>query len=149
MTTEPQSDGSIEVAAHGVHRNPTGGYSISIDRARKLLIIDFTGFLVAAQLSDYEALKKSAIARLGTRPNDHVTLCDFSHSVPQSREVVAIFQASLADPLHRSRRLAVVISGALARLQATRILDRPGCSCFEDRAEAERWLMAPDDGQVT
>lgn len=153
----PQSastEGARQVATAGTTyeyepSKSTGSFTISTDRARGMLIMEFGGFLLPTDLADYESKKAAAIVRLGRRPNDHVTLCDFSACGAQSQEVVGMFRASLENPVHMSRRLAVVVNGALVRLQASRILDRPGSACFECRLEAERWLVGPDNGQVT
>ena len=118
------------------------GFSIAIDPARKLLAVTFTGFFTPDALGTYLADKADALARLGCAPNDHVTLCDFSASGPQSQQVLEFFARSIADPAHRSRRMAVVVSSALAQLQVRRMVTRSGAACFLHRHDAEAWLTA-------
>jgi hypothetical protein len=51
----------------------------------------------------------------------------------------------LADPAHRSRRLAFVVSPTLVRSQLMRALASRDSRCFGEVAEAEAWLFAKDE----
>lgn len=119
----------------------SAAYTITTDAGRKLLKIRFSGFFSPADLSSYLAAKSVALARLGCRPNEHVTLCDFSACSPQSREVVEFLRSSIDDPTYRSRRLAVIVGSALAQFQAKRVITRADAACFLRLADAERWLF--------
>lgn len=122
-----------------------GRFDITTDRSRKLLRIEFKGFFSPADLAGYAAAKTRALASLACRPNEHVTLCDFTACVPQAREVLELFQRSLDDPAGRSRRLAVVLGSALARLQAQRVVERSDSAFFQSVPEAEAWLFETSD----
>ena len=56
--------------------------------------------------------------------------------------MVARWSAFLADPAHRSRRLAFVVSSTLARMQLQRAIGGRDAMVFTDGNEAERWLFA-------
>jgi hypothetical protein len=47
-----------------------------------------------------------------------------------------------ADPSIGSRRIAVLVSSTLSKLQTRRIA--PGYGVFDDREEAMSWLFEPD-----
>ena len=120
----------------------TGEFRISIDRPRHLLRIDLGGFFELQDIPSYLAEKRAALARLGCGRNDHVTLCDVSRCGIQSQAVMHAFKASLEDPAHMSRRLAIVVGNTLAKLQVQRILTRSDAQCFDNMPEAKKWLFA-------
>ena len=119
-------------------------FEITIDRQRGLLKIVLGGFFGIQDVAEYVDAKSIAIRRLGCKPNQHLTLCDVTACNLQAQEVVKAFKATLDDPRHMSRRLAVVVGDALARMQVRRILTRTDAACFQDSASAEDWLFRTD-----
>ncbi|HEX8302048.1 hypothetical protein [Sphingomonas sp.] len=122
-------------------------YEISIDPARGLLRIIVRGFLSLDDLVDILAAQKKAVVQLGLGPNEHIALCDFSSGALQSQDVIQLSRAALANPSFMARRVAFVITSALARLQLRRMLVRDDAAFFETIEDAEAWLFddtAPD-----
>ena len=57
-------------------------------------------------------------------------------------QVVAALRAVIGRPDYRSRRCAMVVRGALARIQARRAVDRGDVMLFDDPAAARAWLLS-------
>ena len=100
------------------------------------------GLFTPADIDAFLADRAKAHAELGCGRNRHLTLNDLRGMKIQHQEVVAAFQAMLAAPEHRSRRLAFVAAPTLARSQLMRALDGRDARCFDDPDEAETWLFA-------
>ena len=100
-------------------------------------------------LTDIDAFieaRRRAHAELRCPPNAHLTLNDVTGMLIQPQETVAAFQAMLAAPEYRSRRLAFIVPPTLARNQLMRALASRGEGrCFEDPDEAEAWLFHEDE----
>lgn len=64
--------------------------------------------------------------------------------VIQSQDVIACWGKFLADPGHRSRRLAFVVASALARMQLQRVIVGRNARVFTTAVEAEQWLFAEE-----
>lgn len=118
-------------------------YTFEIDRARSLVRINMSGLFSLADIEAFLADRAKAHAELRCLPNQHLTLNDVRGMKIQHQEVVAAFQAMLAAPEYRSRRLAFVAGPTLAKSQLMRALSGRDAQCFEDVASAERWLFAP------
>lgn len=116
-------------------------YTIATDPARGLLILRLSGFFDPESVARLDAERREALARLGTAPNRHVTLCDVSACKLQAQDIVAAFGRVLADPAAASRRIAFVTGSSLARMQIRRMLSRAGMACFETTAQATAWLF--------
>ena len=96
-------------------------------------------------ITRFLAARAVAHRRLRCAPNRHLTLNDISGMKVQAQDIVGAFQSLLAAPQYRSRRLAFVVSRTLARMQVVRALNGRDARCFENRAEAEAWLFAPEE----
>jgi hypothetical protein len=125
-------------------------YEITIDPPRGLLRITVSGFLSFDDLTGILVEKERALARLGLRPNRHLTLCDFSSCKLQSQDVVQLCRAAIADPRYMARRIVFVIGSSLARMQLRRMLERDDAKFFETMEAAEAWLfdVARQDARV-
>ncbi|MET0307559.1 MAG: hypothetical protein ABW023_02530 [Sphingomonas sp.] len=117
-------------------------YSINVDPSRDLVRIRMSGFFSPADVEGFIAARREAHGQLTCRRNAHLTLNDLRDMKIQSQEIVDAFRAMLAAPEYRSRRLAFIVSSTLARSQLGRALGGRDARCFEDPAEAERWLLA-------
>lgn len=92
----------------------------------------------------YEARRRAHEA-LGMAKNAHLTLNDVRELKILPQDTLAAFCDMLADPDYHSRRLAFVVAPTLVRAQVMRALGSRGqARCFEDPAEAERWLLADE-----
>ena len=120
-------------------------FSIELDPPRDFVRIQMSGFFSADDISRFQAELLLAHRRLGCgRRGGPVTLNDVSGMAIQSQDVVDRWRAFLADPAHRSRRLAFVVASALARMQLQRAIGGRAAQVFTDAAEAERWLFADE-----
>ena len=120
-------------------------FDVEVDVSRSLLRLRLQGFFSVADVRAFAAVRNAALQRLRCAPNRHLTLCDARGGMLSRREVAAGFQRLLADPRYASRRLAYVADGALAKMQANRVLDRPHLRFFDRPAEAEAWLLTEND----
>ena len=123
----------------------SASFSIRVEPLRDLVRIRMSGFFTLADVEDFLVAREEAHAALRCGPNRHLTLNDVSEMKIQSQEIVDSFRAMLAAPEYRSRRLAFIVSSTLARSQLGRALGGRDARCFEDPAEAERWLFARGD----
>jgi hypothetical protein len=124
-------------------------FSFAIDRRLGLVRIVMAGLFEPADVAGFLAARAAAHAELGGGPNRHLTLNDIREMKIQPQLTVAAFHQLLADPAHRSRRLAFVASPTLARNQLRRALAGRDSRCFVTVAEAEAWLFAEEPGTVT
>lgn len=120
----------------------SAGYSIQVDPLRDLVRIRMSGFFTPEDIEGFLAARRDAHAQLTCRRNAHLTINDLREMKIQSQEIVDAFRAMLAAPEYRSRRLAFIVSSTLARSQLGRALGGRDARCFEDPAEAERWVFA-------
>ena len=123
-------------------------FTVQAEPARDLIRISMAGFFTHADIQAFYDTRAVEHARLTCGPNQYLTLNDLSRLKVQSQEVVAAFQALLAEPAYRSRKLAFVVDRTLARSQLMRALDGRDAKCFEAMAEAEKWLFAFDPREV-
>lgn len=121
-------------------------FSIKVDPVRNLVRIEMSGLFAPADIADFLEARRRAHERLRCPPNAHLTLNDVRGMKIQHQEQVADFQAMLADPDYRSRRLAFVAAPTLARAQLARaVAGRSDTRLFDDPAEAEAWLLAAEE----
>lgn len=117
-------------------------YTIEPDAAGEYLHIVMSGHwneAITAQFSADVAKVLERMLRSGTRHGHLRTLIDMRHKnvVPQS---VASEFARMVHPGSPSKRIALVFSGAVHRLQAKRIAD-DRCRTFDDLDDARSWLF--------
>ncbi len=106
-----------------------------------MLHVRLEGFFSLADVAAYETAFQQALIDLGAGPNEHLTLCDASAAALSTAEVTAAFQRVIAKPENRSRRCALVVDGALARIQARRTADRDDVMLFDNVPAARKWLL--------
>ena len=118
-------------------------FTIELDPSRELVRIRLSGFFSVDDVGRFQAELLLTHRRLGCgRKGGPLTINDISGLAIQSQDVVARWSAFLADPGHRSRRLAFVVSSTLARMQLQRAIGGRDAMVFTDTDEAERWLFA-------
>ena len=123
----------------------TGEFSIHVDENRDLVRIRMADFFDGEGIAAFIAARREAHARLRCPPNTHVTLNDVRGMKIQSHATIDAFQAILADPVYRSRRLAFVVPMNLARGQLLRALNGRDARCFHDAQAAEAWLLGAEE----
>lgn len=117
-------------------------FTIDVDRPRDLVRVSLSGFFSVDDIARFQAELLQAHSRLGcSREGGPLTINDISSMAIQSQDVVARWGEFLADPAHRSRRLAFVVGSALARMQVQRAIGARDARVFTSAADAERWLF--------
>lgn len=123
-------------------------YHFAVDSARSLVRITMSGFFAADDVARFVTARDRAFQQLLCAPNAHCTLVDIRAMAIQSQGAVAQFRSILAHGSARSRRLAFVVGASLARMQVMRAAAGRDARFFSDMAEAEAWLMQPDDAEI-
>ncbi|MEO5493706.1 MAG: hypothetical protein ABIR08_06730 [Sphingomonas sp.] len=126
----------------------TAQFTVTADPSRDLIRITMSGFFTPTDIDTFRAARAVEHAKLTCGPNRHLTINDVTGMKVQAQDVVGAFQGLLADPAFRSRKLAFVVSRTLARSQLVRALDQRVARCFEDAAQAEAWLLAPESSSL-
>lgn len=122
-------------------------HSIQVDLDRKLVDLRIGGLVSPEDAAWIGEELRAAIRALGEDVGKHVTLYDASgvHVVPQ--DTVELIKNTLDNPAVRAlwaRKIAFVVSTALAKLQVQRLREvRADIGVFEDRDAAIAWLMEP------
>ena len=118
---------------------------IDADPARDLVRIRLSGFFGVDDIDRFQADLMRTHRRLGCgMRGGPLTLTDVRDMSIQSQDVVARWGAFLANPTHRSRRLAFVVASSLARMQLQRAIGGRDARVFIDAREAERWLLSAE-----
>src|SRR5437764_10656607 len=126
----------------------TATFSFEVDPERDLVRIRMGGFFRPTDIAAFLEARRVAHQALRCAPNAHLTVNDIREMSIQSHDVVDAFQAMLAAPEYRSRRLAFVVGYTLARAQVIRALESRQARWFEDPAEAEAWLLAEEEEEA-
>jgi len=120
----------------------TPTYFFEIDATRNLARVTMGGFFSPEDVADFRAARDEAYKQLTCGPHQHLTLVDIRDMHIQSQDAVVAFTKLFADPAHKSKALAIVVSRSLARLQVQRAAAGRDVGYFtEDVEAAERWLL--------
>jgi hypothetical protein len=119
-------------------------YKIEVDPVNNILRQYLAGFFEPADVERFVADRNAAFGQLTCGPNQHLALVDARHVKIQQQDVVQAFQAVLANPPLRSRKLAFVVSHSLACKQLQRAASGRDARFFYSVAEAEAWLLGRD-----
>jgi hypothetical protein len=122
-------------------------HSIEVDLERKLIDLRIGGLVSPEDAAWIGEELRAAIRALGDDVGQHVTLYDGSGVPVVPQETVELIKHTLDNPEVRklwARKIAFVVSTALAKLQAQRLREvRADIGIFEDRDAAIAWLMEP------
>lgn len=122
-------------------------HSIQVDLDRKLVDLRIGGLITPEDAAWIGEELRAAIRALGDDVGKHFTLYDGSGVPVVPQETVELIKSTLDNPTVRqlwARKIAFVVSTALAKLQAQRLREvRPDIGIFEDRDAAIAWLMEP------
>ncbi|MFS2109325.1 hypothetical protein ACCC88_06545 [Sphingomonas sp. Sphisp140] len=122
-------------------------HSIQVDLDRKLIDLRIGGLIGPEDAAWIGEELRAAIRALGPDVGKHVTLYDGSGVPVVPQETVELIKNTLDNPAVRAiwaRKIAFVVSTALARMQAQRLREvRADIGIFDDRDSAIAWLMEP------
>lgn len=116
-------------------------FSISMDPARKFVRIIMRSFWTIADQERFAAILRAMLrtfGRQGCQIGTQVTLIDLRDFPAQSTDVLSRLAQMTADRSIGSRRIAILLSSQLLKMQARRTA--PDYSLFEDEAAAMVWL---------
>ena len=120
-------------------------HRIEVDRARKLLIVETRQILSPEDAAWIGEELRAAIRSFGDDVGQHVTLHDASGVPVVPPATIDLLRSTFDNPAVRelwARKVAFVVTTALARLQVQRIREiRPDIAVFDDRESALAWLL--------
>jgi hypothetical protein len=117
-------------------------FTITADPALNLVTIIMGGFFAQPDIDAFERARDIAHRKLRCGPNQHLTLVDMRDMMIQSQEAIAGFQRVLNSPAAKSKRIAIITSQTLARMQVERAAVRRDVQYFSgELAEARQWLL--------
>jgi hypothetical protein len=118
---------------------------IAADQSCGLVRIVMTGLFTLDDVRAFYEERRRAHEALGLPKNQHLTLNDVRDLKILPQDTLAAFCDMLADPDYHSRRLAFVVGTTLVRAQIMRAIGGRGAvRCFDNPADAERWLIDSD-----
>lgn len=121
-------------------------HAIRVDRESKLVELRMRGVVQPEAAAWIAEEFRAAIRSLGHDVGNHLSLYDFSEVPVVPVATVEQLRATFANPHVRhlwARKLAIVTTTALGRLQAQRIKEaRPDIALFDTREAALAWLLS-------
>jgi hypothetical protein len=118
---------------------------IEVDLARKLIDLRLSGIVGPEDAAWIGEELRAAIRALGQDVGKHVTLYDASGVQVVPTATVELLQQTFTNAAVRplwARKVAFVVSTALARMQVQRLKEaRADIAVFDDREAAIAWLM--------
>jgi hypothetical protein len=118
-------------------------FTITADPALDLVMITMGGFFTQAEIDAFEHARDVAHRKLKCGRNQHLTLVDMREMLIQSQEAIVGFQRVLNNHATKSKRIAIVTSKTLARMQVERAAERRDVHYFSgEPAEAREWLLS-------
>ncbi len=118
-------------------------FTITAAPTLNLVTIIIGGFFAQPDIDAFEQARNIAHRELQCGPNQHLTLVDMREMLIQSQEAIGGFQRVLNNHATKSKRIAIVTSQTLARMQVERAAGRRDVQYFSgEPAEARKWLLA-------
>ncbi|MDF7777666.1 hypothetical protein P1X14_20595 [Sphingomonas sp. AOB5] len=125
---------------------PKVSHEVKLDRSNLLVELKISGVVSPEDAAWMAEEFRAAIRSLGDQVGNHLSLYDFSAVPVVPLATVEQLRETLANPEVRrlwARKLAIVTTTALGRMQAQRVREvRPDIGLFDTRAEALAWLLA-------
>lgn len=120
-------------------------HSIEIDRRQKLVDVRIGGILTPEDVAWIGEEIRQAVRTFGDAMGQHLTLYDVTGVQVATAASVDMLKSTFSNPAVRetwSRKMAVVASRALIRMQAQRVREaRPDLEIFDNREAALAWLL--------
>lgn len=122
-------------------------HRITVDRPRKLLIVEAFAVLSPEDAGWVGEELRAAIRTFGDEVGQHVTLYDVSGVPAVPTATIDLMLRTFDNPAVRAlwaRKVAFVVTNATGRMQVKRLRQvRPDFGLFDDREAAIAWLVAP------
>jgi hypothetical protein len=119
-------------------------FKIEVDQTHHIVRMTLAGFFAVADIERLTLARDAAHATLRCGPNEHATMVDMRDMKIQSQDSVIGFAELLANPKHRSRKLAFVVASSLARAQIKRAAAGREAGYFTCPLDARIWLLTDD-----
>lgn len=116
-----------------------GTYDLQTSCSGERIVATLAGFFSQSEVSAYASEAERLIRHGFARHRGYRMLIDVSDCAIQSQDVIEAFARHVAA-VPRARRLAVVAGSAVARMQISRVLNRPGIELFDSLSDATAWL---------
>ncbi len=116
-------------------------YEIKLDPGKRLIRIIVSGFFKREEVVPFMLALRDGILAIECPPGQHLMLMDMGAVSLHSGDVVDAFSRQVGGARLIPRRLAVVVSGSLARMQVRRMFPGLEMTFFDDAATAEHWLL--------
>lgn len=116
-------------------------HRIEVEAAARLIRIELTSFWTAASFAAFERELSRRLRAVGWQPGSYVALLDVRQRGVQSQEMAGEVHRARHDERRvlAPRRLAILVDGALVKMQATRI-NLADDAIFYDEETALAWL---------
>lgn len=116
-------------------------YRFEIDERLRLVHIELTSFWTTESFTAFESELDGLLRARGWRAGSYVALLDVRKRGVQSQEMADQVQRARHNERRvlNPRRLAILVGGALVKMQATRI-NPTGDAIFYDEGDALAWL---------
>ena len=124
-------------------------YRIEQDRARHLLRITLVGFWDEGTMAAYDRQVRQDMAAMKSQGGCQRVLIDMTDFAIQKRAIAEGHAANLRAVKGAAMRVALVVPGALSKLQVARVASDTGHPVFDDEGDAMAWLMAASDRGAT
>lgn len=120
----------------------SSSFDIQVEPGCDLVTICLSGFFKPDDVTRFAQARDRAHLRLTCGPNQHLTLVDMRGMQIQSQDSVAAFGQVLRNPATASKRIAIVVTQSLARMQVQRAAEHRDIQYFaDDVAAARAWLL--------
>ena len=118
-------------------------FGITSDRAAKLMRITYNGNWTVETVEQLRQETRNEVVRLaaaGCLPHELLILIDRRNQGPLSQEVVEATRTLSTENSGRAKRVALIVSGVLNKMQIKRINVAGTTQVFEDEDAALEWL---------
>ncbi|WP_374942388.1 hypothetical protein [Sphingomonas sp.] len=116
--------------------------TVVADQPRKLVKVHMEGFLTAEDVADFSRREQAAVQAMGLASGEFLLPINTDGNVIQTQEVMQAFEMLIHHPPLKAKRLAVVRSGVLTRMQSRRMTKlREDAAVFEHLEDAKAWLF--------
>lgn len=122
-------------------------YSIDFRSDIALMDVVWHRFFAAMDVADYAVACRRGFEQAGFRPG-YVLRMDIRGSAVQPQDALAMFRTHFAG-FPAARRIAVVTSGMIARMQVQREMTQPYMRIFADADVALQWLLEDANSAAT
>jgi hypothetical protein len=119
----------------------TSTFTIDTDRKNRIVRVGLGGQLAVLDVTGLFEAERAAVASMHVKMGQHLMLIDARELGVQSQAVVRAMQDVLITH-EAARRIALVVGGALLKMQTKRVMSGTEFRIFDAIADAERWLLS-------